>query len=228
MLRTPWLTGGAQRQGRREVQADAFSLGGDLSNGRITVAVADGIGDTPQAARVAELAADTAATVALESTPEAGCLAARHRVVNADLAGDASLVTVLLDPAHSRIQIAWAGLCRVYLLTSSDELRRATYDHSLGEHVRRCTGGRSRMPQYDRKITRSVTRREFVTASLPVHDIDAVLLCTDGVSWSVPEATIAAALRHDDPIAGAELIACAAGSDGPDNATAIVLRHKVR
>ncbi|MGC9539955.1 PP2C family protein-serine/threonine phosphatase [Streptomyces sp. UG1] len=220
-----WCAGGAQRQGRREVQADVFAVAGNQANGRIAAAVTDGIGDTTAAAAAADLAAEEAVGAALAATPELGCIRARIQLAASGITADASIVTALFDPAHSRVQFTWAGLCRAYVLTTDGELRRATYDHSFGERIRRRTKQRGPLRLYDRKVTRTVARHEFVTTSLPAHSTTAVLLCTDGVSQSASERTIAAALLHDDPNQGAELLAEAAGINGPDNATAVVLRR---
>ncbi|MER6010137.1 hypothetical protein [Streptomyces bluensis] len=225
MSRTPWRAGGAQRQGRRDVQADAFALAGDPATGRIAVAVADGIGDTAAAADAADLAAEEAVAAALTATPEIGCVRARNQLALSGTTADASIITALFDPAHSRVQFTWAGLCRAYALTTDRQLQRATYDHSIGERIRRHTTQRGPLPMYDRKVTHTVARHEFVTTSLPTHSTVGVLLCSDGISESVPERTIVAALLRDDPNEGAELLAIAAGVDGPDNATAIVLRR---
>ncbi|CAM5469947.1 PP2C family protein-serine/threonine phosphatase [Streptomyces aurantiogriseus] len=225
MSPTPWRVGGAQRQGRREVQADAFAVGGDQVTGRIAVAVTDGIGDTTAAADAADLAAEEAVGAALVATPETGCIRARSQLAASGIAADASIVTALFDPVHSRVQFAWAGLCRAYVLTAEGQLQRATYDHSLGERIRRHTTRPGPLPLYDRKVTRTVARHEFVTTSLPAHSTTAVLLCTDGVSQAVDDRTIAAALLRDDPNEAAELLAGTAGINGPDNATAIVLRR---
>lgn len=225
MSRTPWHVGGAQRQGRREVQADAFAVGGDQATGRIAVAVTDGIGDTTAAADAADLAAEEAVGATLVATPETGCFRARNQLAASGIAADASIVSALFDPAHSRLQFAWAGLCRAYVLTADGQLQRATYDHSLGERIRRHTTQPGPLPLYDRKVTRTVARHEFVTTSLPAHGTTAVLLCTDGVSQVIDDRTIAAALLHDDPNEAAELLAGTAGINGPDNATAIVLRR---
>ncbi|MER6077031.1 hypothetical protein [Streptomyces sp. NPDC001833] len=225
MPRTPWLVGGAQRQGRREVQADAFAVAGDQATGRVAVAVTDGIGDTKAAASAADLAAEEAVGAALAATPESGCIRARDQLVASGITADASIVIALFDPTHSRARFAWAGLCRAYVLTTEGQLQRVTYDHSLGERIRRHTGRRGPLPLYDRKVTRTVARHEFVTTSLPAHSTAAVLLCTDGVSQAVDDRTIAAALLRDDPNAAAELLAGTAGTNGPDNATAVVLRR---
>ncbi|WP_438491927.1 hypothetical protein [Streptomyces asiaticus] len=225
MPRTPWRAAGAQWQGPRDVQADAFAIVGDQATGRIAVAVADGIGDTAEAAHAAELAAEEAVGAALAATPETGCTRAREQLAASGIAADASIVTALFDPAHSRVRFAWAGLCRAYLLATGGELRRATYDHSLGEHIRRHTMRRGALPMYDRKVTHTVAHREFVTTSLPAHSATAVLLCTDGVSQSVAERTILTALLCDDPYEGAELLTRSAGVNGLDNATAVVLRR---
>ncbi|MFB6640254.1 PP2C family protein-serine/threonine phosphatase [Streptomyces chartreusis] len=225
MSLTPWRVGGAQRQGRRHVQADGFVIGGHPASGRIAVCVTDGIGDTVQAREAAELVAHEAATAMLTGTPETGCMSARERLAASDLTTDASIITALFDPDHSRIQIAWAGLCRAYALTTDDQLQRATYDHSLGERIRRHTHRRGALPQYDRKVSRTAARHEFVTTSLPTHAVRAVLLCTDGISQVLVDSAIRRALMEPGPDQAAQLLANAVGIDNADNATAVVLRR---
>jgi serine/threonine protein phosphatase PrpC len=207
------------------VQADAFAVAGDHASGRIAVAVTDGIGDTKMAAKAADLAAEEAVAAALTATPEVGCMRARDQLAASSITADASIITALFDPVHSRVRFTWAGLCHAYALTTSGELQRATFDHSLGERIRRHTTQQGRLPLYDRKVTRTVARHEFMTTSLPAHSISAVLLCTDGVSQQATEQTIVAALLYEEPNDGAELLASTAGINGPDNATAIVVRR---
>ncbi|WP_149183341.1 SpoIIE family protein phosphatase [Streptomyces sp. TRM49041] len=225
MPQTPWRVGGAQRKGRREVQADAFNVGGDLATGRIAVAVADGIGDTAEAAEAARLATEEAAAVALTTTPEVGCMTARERLAASGITADASIVTALLDPAHSRVQITWAGLCRAYVLTTDGQLRRATYDHSLGERIRRHTSQRGPLLAYDRKVTRTIARHGFVTTSLPARGITSVLLSTDGIARCLDDSAIRRALEESDPQKAADFLADAADLGGSDNVTAVVLRR---
>ncbi|KPI15639.1 protein serine/threonine phosphatase [Actinobacteria bacterium OK074] len=228
MPEAPWRVGGAQRQGRRGVQADAFDIGGDMATGRISVAVTDGIGDTNAAADAALLAAEEAAIVTLNANPQAGCTAARARLAASGSTADASIVSALFDPADSRIQIAWAGLCRAYVLSADGRLQRVTYDHVLGEAAGRRAAEDGSTPPCDRRVTHTVALRDFVTTSLPVHSTAAVLLCTDGVSRSLTERAITNALRVDDPTNAAELLAGAAGINGPDNTTAVVLLNRSR
>ncbi|MDX3749645.1 hypothetical protein [Streptomyces sp. AK08-02] len=223
---TPWRVGGAQRQGPREVQADAFVVGGDRATGRIAACVTDGIGDTTEAAEAAQLAADAAARATLTATPEAGCAAARESLAASDNLADASIVIALFDPDHSRIAITWAGLCRAYALTEDGQLQRATYDHSLGERIRRQTTQRGPLALYDREITRTVARHEFVTTSLPAHTIRSVLLCSDGVSRLLDDHAILHGLTVSDPDDAAQFLVASAGVNGSDNATALVLHHQ--
>ncbi|MEV0735411.1 hypothetical protein AB0I51_05475 [Streptomyces sp. NPDC050549] len=225
MSRTPWRVGGAQLRGRREVQADAFVVGGDRATGRIAVAVTDGIGDTVAAVEAARLAAQESVTATLTATPEFGCMTARDRLAASENTADASIVTALFDPDHSRIQIAWAGLCRAYLLTSDGQLQRATYDHSLGDRIREHTARQGPLAPYDRMVTRTVAHHEFVTTSVPEHTTVAFLFCTDGISAGVTDQTITAALLCDDPDKGADLLTGEVGDHSPDNAAAVVLRR---
>ncbi|MET9964810.1 hypothetical protein ABZZ80_02480 [Streptomyces sp. NPDC006356] len=225
MTITPWRVGCAQRQGQRHVQADGFVIGGHPASGRIAVCVTDGIGDTDQARQAAELAAHEAAASTLTGTPETGCQSARERLAASDITGDASIITALFDPDHSRIQITWAGLCRAYALTVGDQLQRATFDHSLGERVRRHTHQSGALPLYDRKVNRTVAWNEFVTTSLPADAVRAVLLCTDGISQNLADTTIHRGLLEQDPEQAAQLLATAAGLNNHDNATAVVVRR---
>ncbi|MFE6481492.1 hypothetical protein ACFVGN_00905 [Streptomyces sp. NPDC057757] len=169
-------------------------VGGDRATGRIVDCVTDGIGNTTEAVEAAQLAADAAVRAALTVTPEAGCLAARERLADSDNLADASIVIALFDPDHSRIAITWAGICRAYALTEDGQLQRATYDHSLGERICRHTTQRGPLALYDRKITRTVARDEFVPTSLPAHTVRSVLLCSDGGSRLLDDhATLCAA-----------------------------------
>ena len=223
---TPWRVGGAQRQGHREVQADAFVVGGDRATGRIAACVTDGIGDTTEAAEAAQLAADEAARATLTATTEAGCAAARERLAAGDNLADASIVTALFDPDHNRIAITWAGICRAYALTDDGQLQRVTYDHSLGERIRRNTTQSGPLALYDRKVTRTVARHEFVTTSLPAHTIRSVLLCSNGVSELLADHLILRGLTASDPDDAAQFLVASAGIHGSDNATAVVLHHQ--
>ncbi|WP_405999382.1 hypothetical protein [Streptomyces sp. NBC_00829] len=223
---TPWRVGGAQRQGHREVQADAFAVGGDRATGRIAACVTDGIGDTAEAAEAAQLAADAAAHATLTATTEAGCTAAREHLAASGNLADASIVTALFDPDHSRIAITWAGICRAYALTDDGQLQRATCDHLLGERIRRHTNRCGPLELYDRKVTRTVARHEFVTTSLPARTIRSVLLCSDGVSQLLADHVILRALTTPDPNDAAQFLVDSAGLHASDNATAVVLRRQ--
>ncbi|MGI5401969.1 PP2C family protein-serine/threonine phosphatase [Streptomyces sp. CA-135486] len=223
---TPWRVGGAQHQGHGEFQADAFAVSGDQATGRIAACVTDGLGDTLEAAEAAQLAAEAAARATLTATPEAGCAAARERLAASDNMADASIVTALFDPDQSCVAITWAGICRAYALTDDGHLTRATYDHSLGEHIRRRTTQGGPLTLYDRKATRTVARHEFVTTSLPIHTVRSVLLCSDGISQNLADDVILRALAEPDPDDAAQILVTAAGIHGPDNATALVLHYQ--
>lgn len=234
MTRETWCVGAAQGHGQRDVQADAFHLSRDEVTGRLGIAVTDGIGDTDEAAFIAQLTAQVAATTAATATPELACVAAREQRTahyawqpsSSDERADASIVTALVDPHFSRVRFAWAGICRAYVLDTSGHLQRATYDHSLGEQLRIHARRRGPMSPFDRTLTRTVgSRREFVTTSLPVHTISAVLLCTDGISRHLDDQQIRNALLRKDARQAAKALASAADLKGHDNATAVVVHR---
>src|SRR5262245_2835939 len=84
-----WHTAGFQ--GPRTINADAVASHPDASGG-LVVALADGVGDSPGAARAAVLAATAAVAVPAAEGP-AAALRAAHRAVEAEPeAGDCVLV----------------------------------------------------------------------------------------------------------------------------------------
>ncbi|MDQ8707848.1 hypothetical protein RCO28_36075 [Streptomyces sp. LHD-70] len=231
-----WLTGSAQSKGRREIQADAYAINRDDATGRIAAAVTDGIGDTDDAATVAQLAAAAASKATLVHDPGHGCQAARARRAAhygptehysvADQA-DASIVTALLASDHSRLLISWAGLCRAYVLYESGALERATFDHCLGTPIREATQRGGSTAAYRREVTRTVGRNEFVTAHLPVRHVSRLLLCSDGVHRHLSDRAIATVLcdPSNDATEAANILARAGGLTGSDNATAVVIQR---
>ncbi|MBC9717788.1 SpoIIE family protein phosphatase [Streptomyces sp. TRM66268-LWL] len=231
MPRREWHTGYAQSKGRREVQADAYAIARDDPSGRVAVTVTDGIGDNEEAAAIARLTSTAAAHATLAHDPGQGCQAARARraarysPLQPHAAGepaDASIVTALVSADHSRLWIAWAGICRAYVLYDSGALERATFDHCLGVTIRRGTS-----VTYAPQVTRTVARNEFVTAHLPVRHIRRLLLCSDGVHQHLADIAIATVLRDSttDATEAANILARAGGLTGTDNATAVVIQR---
>lgn len=218
--------GRASARGPREHQADAGAAHRTAA-GRLAVAVADGVGDSPDAAFAARLVADHAVRVAaLEGRPDTAVLATHDLLLSAgDLArGDAAAVVALAPgDGDPRWRLAWVGDCRA-LAWDGHTLRTLTSDQTVAACMR--ARGLHAHPRLDHVLTasaRTLDPQEVGTAV--VADPGVLLLVTDGVHRSVPAPALAAALvaggsaqaRADRVVA----LAVAAGTR--DNATALVV-----
>jgi protein phosphatase len=109
MLASTWQTAGYQ--GPRSTNADAVASHTDESGG-LVVALADGVGDSPEAARAALLAATAAVAVPAIEGPSAALAAARRALVADPAAGDC--VLVVAQPLGGGYRLAWVGDVRAY------------------------------------------------------------------------------------------------------------------
>lgn len=127
--------------------------------------------------------------------------------------------------------IAWAGDSRAYLLRAGAPIRRLTRDHSQVQEL--IDAGRldpeaAEAHPLAHVVTRAIgveepARVEF--AEVALRPGDRLLLCSDGLTRTTPDAGIAAlSALHRDPIgfAGA-LIDAALEAGGPDNVTAVAV-----
>jgi protein phosphatase len=134
----------------------------------------------------------------------------------------------------SDLFLAHVGDSRAYLL-SGGRLRQLTRDHTLAQelvdrgHVDRkdaathhlrhvltqCLGDQG--PQARPDVTR-----------LELADQDSLLLCTDGLTEMVDQATIAEILAGDEPaqVTAQRLVGEALGAGGSDNVTVVVARYR--
>jgi protein phosphatase len=129
--------------------------------------------------------------------------------------------------------IAHVGDSRAYLLRHG-ELTQLTEDHTLVERM--VQEGRLRREDAPRHPQRSIiTRALGVDRSVDVdvmdetlQDGDRLLICSDGLSSMVDDATIAKILsEHDDPQSASDaLVEAANEAGGEDNITVIVLDVK--
>jgi protein phosphatase len=139
-----------------------------------------------------------------------------------------------LTAAHvgsSEISIAHVGDSRAYLLRDG-ELSRITEDHSLVEELLR--QGRLTEEEAEEHPQRSIITRalgpepevEVDTGSLSAAAGDVVLICSDGLTSMVPEATVGEILRDAPDITSAAdaLVAAALDAGGRDNVTVLLFR----
>lgn len=210
--------------------------------GEVVFAVADGMGGR----RSGDVAADTAlGPIAdvddarrpgdIEVVLRDAVLTANARVRSRGQAetvheGMGTTVTAMAVEGE-RAHLAHVGDSRAYLLRDG-ELRQLTTDHSL---VQRLVSAGVLSPTAasqhpDRHvITRAVGLQAHVDVDVAVTDLhvgDMLLLCTDGLTGVVDDATIAATLQscHGVSEAADVLIDQALAAGGPDNVTALVVR----
>ncbi|MBE3034485.1 MAG: Stp1/IreP family PP2C-type Ser/Thr phosphatase, partial [Actinobacteria bacterium] len=198
-------------------------------------AVCDGMGGA-QAGEVASgLAAETLAAAVADGRPLLTAAeqanAAVFQRANDDIehTGMGTTLTAVVlagDTGH----FVHIGDSRAYLLRDG-ALEQLSDDHSLvGEMVR---DGRLSEEEAASHPHRSILSRALGTEPLARIDEfevdlragDVLLLCSDGLSGTVPAEAIRKALGRADPDdAAAKLIAEARKHGGPDNITAVVLR----
>jgi protein phosphatase len=131
----------------------------------------------------------------------------------------------------SEISIAHVGDSRAYLLRDG-ELRRITEDHSLVEELLR--QGRLTEEEAEEHPQRSIITRalgpepevEVDSISLSAAAGDVVLICSDGLTSMVSEATVGEILRDAPDITSAAdaLVAAALDAGGRDNVTVVLFR----
>lgn len=142
-----------------------------------------------------------------------------------------TLVALLLDAATGMALVAHAGDSRCYWLHDGT-LERVTQDHSLVDEQLRL--GTMTPEEAERSPFRSVITRAIGTQPTVVEDVveiqpesgDVFLLCTDGLTREVDEASIARILgAGSDPERAAQALVDAANeAGGRDNVTALVVR----
>ncbi|GAA4841339.1 serine/threonine protein phosphatase [Actinomycetospora corticicola] len=216
----------ADARGPRRHQADAAA--GFTGRGhRHAVAVADGVGDSPAAARAARIAVDHAVrTAVLDGRADLAVLAARDVLLGAGLPGDAAL-TVALGPdvrlAEATWTVAWVGDVRAYALGPGGP-QALTREHTVGAEMR--ASGIAVADHLDHVLTTSVrTVRGAVEVGLAaIAEPTALLLATDGVHRALdPDVLAATCARVPAPDLARAVVDAAGAAGTRDNATALVV-----
>lgn len=221
----------------RRHNEDAYLIRGDLG----LWAVADGAGGHQSGdlassmivAALERLPADLTANEMLSAVRQA--ITETHDALRAeaDRRGPATTIAstvVVLVLRNTHFACLWAGDSRAYLLRDGD-LMRVSRDHSLVQEL--VDAGRLSDEEAERHpqaniITRAVGAED---SSLDLDKTigesrpgDRFLLCSDGLSKTVPEAEIAAILGSRDQVSPAEsLIKAALSRRADDNVTAVVV-----
>jgi hypothetical protein len=204
----------------------------DSANGVTVWALADGIGQHPEAATAATLAADIAATITLRSAPAAGLHAARAAInafydgVHANQVGDASLLIVAAYPSPTtrhgvRFELAWAGDCRAYTIHGG-QFAQLTADHTAARQRRDLGESIQAGSIADLILTSSVRAGDI---SVCLLEQGPLLVCNAAAHRRIPDSTLTVELAGmSDAQASADRLVSAAGSQSAGN-VAILLIH---
>lgn len=129
----------------------------------------------------------------------------------------------------SDVIVAHVGDSRAYHATNG-KLRQVTHDHTLAEELLKSGASPDEVARFRNVLTRAFggDGQEVIpdVHQLRLHDGDALLLCSDGLTGVVRDEEIAATLfaRNSAQEACDQLIQLALERGGPDNVTALVLR----
>lgn len=218
----------------REENEDAY-LTDDL---RGVWAVADGMGGHAFGAFASSVVIDHVARIRTRwetPRPLAEDVIARLENANSELRREAREkgvgtigATVACLVAFNRNALAtWCGDCRIYRLRDSVPIRQITRDHTL---VQRLVDQNRLRPEEAEghpeahALTRAVGAADHLELDFQQLDLqsgDRFLLCSDGLSRSLPDATIEAACQSEpDPErVCARLLECTLEAGAPDNVT---------
>jgi DNA primase len=218
-------------QHRRWPAADTAAFASDPATGRFAWALADAIGERPQARAAAEVAARIAAQTAARANPAAAVAAAGAALSADPNAGDedAAIAVATAHPADdgaTRFELAWSGNVRAYALLGG-QVVQVSADHTVAQQ-RRDAGHRvTDDSQLHHLLTASVRHGNVSRTSIVLPPGGALLLCTAGAYRNLDPIMLRQALGPvTDPQATlARLLGHTAKGD---NANAILLHAPVK
>lgn len=199
----------------------------------IIVAVADGMGGHVGGEIASRTAIETATSVG-------GAAAIRVQAANLAvldeagqrprLAGMGTTLTLAIISADGSVELGHVGDSRAYLRRNGD-LEMITEDHSyIAEMMAagRLTPEEAEVHPYRSVVTRAIGLEPSVevdTLEIDLEAGDRLLLCSDGLTGMLDDATIEEILgRHADPEdAAAALVEAANEQGGEDNITVVVV-----
>jgi len=221
---------------RRNENQDAV-LAARLPDGRILLAVADGVGGSDDGAAASKTAIERLeATVHESSDAEVALIGgyeAAHEAVASLGSGDrqpaTTLVAALIDGAQA--WIANVGDSRAYV-ADDDGLRQLTEDHSwVTDQVRagRLTPEEARKNEMRNVITRAIGSSDSpgpdLSGPLTLSSNETLVLTSDGLHGLLDDAEIATVIATDKPEEAAQrLIQMARDAGGPDNISVVIYR----
>jgi protein phosphatase len=220
----------------RKTNEDSVSPTEDGSGpGPLVVAVADGMGGAA-AGEVASRLAIEAATSGRPSDPDVQrrVIAGNEAVLDAitddpQLAGMGTTLTLAVFDTDGTAHFGHVGDSRAYVLRKGS-LRQLTHDHTyVMELVARGQLSRADAENHPRRhlLTRVIGMDDLVIDSFAeeLEPLDRLLLCSDGLTSMVDDATIASVLREAGSPSEAAwaLVERANANGGVDNTTVAVV-----
>ncbi len=234
----PELCALTDRGVKRDENQDAV-LAARLPDGRVLLAVADGVGGSEDGAAASKAAVEKLEAAVPHAADAATALTAGYAAAQEAVEGlgdgerhpATTLVAALVE--GSQAWIANVGDSRAYLARDGG-LRQLTEDHSwVADQVRagRLTPEEARKSEMRNIITRSVGNGDSsgpdISGPFTLASGDALVLTSDGLHGLLPEAEIAAVVAAEEPNAAAQrLIRMAREAGGPDNISVVIFRAR--
>lgn len=226
--------GTASEQGPRSYNADAVQhMTSPNDYGETFLAIADGVGDNPDAMWAAT---DAVANVIRQGTSRetgsatealltaAAPVVAEHNEAPPGQAGDTTLVVVVAYPENPAYSIAWVGDSRAWRYTKTNGLEALTNDHTLAEKLR--AAGYEPAPRLEHQLTvaLSLASTDTIGQNTLAGPHGRLILTTDGVHKTLSDDQLHAVVadNHDPQACAEALVARARELGSSDNATALV------
>ncbi len=217
----------------RENNEDAVhpKTDGDTT-GSLLVGVADGLGGAHYGEVASRIALETAAEA--NGTPEERVRAANHALLETVLrqpkyAGMGTTLTLASLSSAGTIELGHVGDSRAYILRDG-AFRPLTVDHTIIREeidAGRLTEEEARSHPQRAYLTRALGFTQDLTVDTERFDLrpgDVLLLCSDGLTAMLSDASIAAILGSGPPSAASwGLIEAANAAGGHDNVSAVVV-----
>jgi protein phosphatase len=210
------------------------SAGGQVASRLAVASFVNLILETPDwVMRVEEPEVDRVMQRMAERFKRVSAAVAERAAADPRIAGMATTMTLACSSGSEAV-VAHVGDSRAYLLRGTD-LLRLTRDHTFAQDLadagyigQRDVAGH----KFGHVLTRALGPQSggvaVDVARVGLRDGDVLLLCTDGLTNMVPEATIAALLAGRPAQEACDaLIAAALAAGGKDNVTVAVARYRI-
>lgn len=221
-------SGRSTARGDRVVAADAAGV--QVVGQRFAAVVADGIGDTPEAAHAATIAVQVAMEVAASAGAWEAIRAAGAAVRDLRRPGMAAGDCVLTVAAGvgDRWSVAWVGDCRAYAVVRGYP-QQLTTDHTVAEYMR--AHGVTPAPHYEHVVTTTAGTAEpgEIGWFRGPRRWKSIVLLSDGVHRALDTASIGAVVLpgRDAAMAARHLTAAALAAGATDNVGAVVISRPI-